>query len=52
MTDFAQAMAEKYRMPGNAVEAYPKIYIGEKAGFAIWTKNHLGMVSGGIHFRI
>ncbi len=38
LTDFAQAMPDKYKVPGNAVKAYRQFYIGEKMGFAKWTK--------------
>ena len=38
LTEFAQAMPERYRVPGNAVQAYRNYYIGEKAFFATWTK--------------
>ena len=38
LTDFAQAMPAKYRVEGDAVRAYRNYYIGEKAGFATWTK--------------
>jgi hypothetical protein len=38
LTEFAQAMPETYRVPGNAVLAYRRFYIGEKARFAKWTR--------------
>lgn len=38
LTEFAQAMPEKYRVPGNAVIAYRQFYVAEKARFATWTK--------------
>lgn len=38
LTEFAQAMPEKYKVPGNAVKAYRQFYLGEKMGFAKWTK--------------
>ena len=38
LTPFAQAMPEKYRVPDNAVEAYRAFYLGEKMGFAKWTR--------------
>jgi len=38
LTEFAQAMPAVYRIPGNAVLAYRRFYIAEKAGFATWTK--------------
>jgi hypothetical protein len=37
LTEFAQAMPEQYRVPGDAVSAYRKFYAAEKSGFAIWT---------------
>lgn len=37
LTEFAQAMPEKYRKPGDPVTAYRRYYIGEKLGFARWT---------------
>ena len=36
-TEFAQAMPEQYRGE-DVVEAYRRYYIGEKLGFAKWTK--------------
>ncbi len=38
LTDFAQAMPEKYKVPGNPVQAYRNFYIGEKMHFARWSK--------------
>jgi hypothetical protein len=38
LTEFAQAMPDKYKIPGDAVKAYRQFYIGEKMGFARWTK--------------
>lgn len=37
LTEFAQAMPEEYRVPGDAVTAYRRFYIKEKSGFASWT---------------
>lgn len=37
LTEFAQAMPERYRVPNDAVRAYRAFYIGEKARFARWT---------------
>lgn len=37
LTPFAQAMPDKYKVPGNAVEAYRAYYIGEKSRFAKWS---------------
>jgi hypothetical protein len=38
LTEFVQAMPDKYKVPGDAVKAYRQFYIGEKMGFAKWTK--------------
>ncbi len=38
ITEFVQAMPEKYRVPGDAVQAYRRFYIGEKARFAKWSR--------------
>ena len=38
LTEFAQAMPDKYKVPNDAVKAYRQFYIGEKMGFAKWTK--------------
>lgn len=38
LTDFAQAMPDEYKCPGNAVKAYRRFYVAEKAHFAAWTK--------------
>lgn len=38
LTEFAQAMPEEYRVPGDAVSAYRSFYVGEKARFATWTR--------------
>lgn len=38
LTEFAQAMPEAYRVPGDAVQAYRRFYLGEKAHFATWTR--------------
>lgn len=38
LTEFAQAMPEKYRIPGNPVQAYRNFYLGEKMHFAEWSK--------------
>jgi hypothetical protein len=38
LTEFEQAMPEKYRVPGDAVQAYRNFYIGDKARFAKWTR--------------
>lgn len=38
LTEFAQAMPDKYKVSGDAVTAYRQFYLGEKMGFAKWTK--------------
>ena len=38
LTEFAQAMPDCYKVPGDAVSAYRNFYLGEKMGFARWTK--------------
>lgn len=38
LTEFAQAMPDKYKVHGDAVTAYRRFYIGEKAIFARWTR--------------
>jgi hypothetical protein len=38
LTEFAQAMPDKYRVPGDAVAAYRAFYRGEKHVFASWTR--------------
>lgn len=37
LTPFAQAMPEKYRVPGDAVTAYRRFYRAEKRHFARWS---------------
>ena len=41
LTEFAQAMPEKYRVPGNPIKAYRQFYVGEKMTFATWTKRSI-----------
>jgi len=41
ITEFAQAMPNEYKVPGSAVEAYRKFYLGEKLRFARWTKRSI-----------
>jgi len=41
LTEFAQAMPEQYRVPGDAVSAYRRFYIGEKSAFAKWTRRRM-----------
>jgi hypothetical protein len=38
LTAFAQAMPEKYKVPGDPVRAYRNFYVGEKLQFARWTR--------------
>jgi hypothetical protein len=38
VTEFAQAMPDEYKVPGDAVQAYRQFYLGEKMAFAKWTK--------------
>lgn len=38
LTEFAQAMPEQYKVPGNAVAAYRAFYLNEKHRFARWTR--------------
>lgn len=38
LTEFAQAMPDEYKVPGDAVLAYRRFYRGEKMGFARWTR--------------
>jgi len=38
LTEFAQAMPDHYKVPGNAVAAYRSFYLGEKSRFARWTR--------------
>jgi len=38
LTPFAQAMPAQYKVPGNAVLAYRRFYVGEKLSFARWTR--------------
>jgi hypothetical protein len=38
LTDFPQAMPEKYKVPGDPVQAYRRFYVGEKMRFARWTR--------------
>jgi hypothetical protein len=41
LTEFAQAMPDEYKVPGDAVLAYRQFYLGEKMGFAKWTRRDL-----------
>lgn len=38
LTEFAQAMPEEYKVPGDAVSAYRRFYIHEKSRFVTWTR--------------
>ncbi len=38
LTEFAQAMPDQYKVPGDAVSAYRAFYLGEKHRFARWTR--------------
>ena len=41
LTEFAQAMPEKYKVPSDPVRAYRQFYLGEKMAFAKWTRRSL-----------
>ena len=41
LTEFAQAMPDEYKVPGDPVTAYRRFYHGEKMGFAKWTRRSL-----------
>jgi len=41
LTEFAQAMPETYKVPGDPVRAYRQFYLGEKMVFAKWTKRSI-----------
>ncbi|MEE4216376.1 MAG: hypothetical protein V2I48_02105 [Xanthomonadales bacterium] len=36
LTEFAQAMPDQYKVPGDAVADYRGFYLGEKSSFATW----------------
>jgi hypothetical protein len=38
LTEFAQAMPDEYKLPGDAVSAYRAFYRGENQAFARWTR--------------
>jgi len=38
LIEFAQAMPDDYKVPGDAVAAYRAYYLGEKSHFAQWTR--------------
>ncbi|MDG5500967.1 pyrimidine dimer DNA glycosylase/endonuclease V [Marinobacter sp. BGYM27] len=41
LTPFAQAMPDQYKQVGDPVSAYRQFYLGEKMGFAKWTKREV-----------
>ena len=41
LTEFAQAMPDKFKVPGDAITAYRQFYSGEKLAFAKWTKRDI-----------
>lgn len=41
LTEFAQAMPDEYKIPGDAVKAYRNFYLGEKMSFAKWTRRRI-----------
>jgi hypothetical protein len=41
LTEFAQAMPDRYKAPGDAVLAYRRFYTGEKMRFARWTRRRI-----------
>ena len=41
LTEFAQAMPDKYKIPADPVSAYRQFYLGEKMGFARWTNRNV-----------
>ena len=41
ITEFAQAMPDIYKVPGDPVKAYRQFYMGEKMSFAKWTKRSI-----------
>ena len=41
LTEFAQAMPDRYKVPGNPVRAYRQFYVAEKMHFARWTKRKI-----------
>jgi len=38
LSEFAQAMPDEYKVPGDAVAAYRRFYLAEKAPFATWKR--------------
>ena len=41
MTEFVQAMPDKYKVHGSAVKAYRNFYLGEKMHFARWSRRNV-----------
>jgi len=41
LTEFAQAMPDEYKVPGDAVAAYRRFYVAEKLKFAKWTRREI-----------
>jgi hypothetical protein len=41
LTEFAQAMPDIYKVPGDPIKAYRQFYSGEKMSFAKWTKRSI-----------
>ena len=41
LTEFAQAMPEKYKVPEDPIKASRQFYSGEKMAFAKWTKGSI-----------
>ena len=41
LTEFALAMPDKYKVYGDAVRSYRNYYVGEKSGFARWTRRRV-----------
>jgi hypothetical protein len=41
ITEYAQAMPDIYKVPGDPVKAYRQFYSGEKMSFAKWTKRSM-----------
>jgi hypothetical protein len=41
LTEFAQAMPDKYKVKGDAVKAYRNYYNGEKARIAKWKNGNV-----------
>ena len=41
LTEFVQAMPDEYKIPGDPVAAYRRLYIEEKSHFATWTRRRV-----------